>query len=94
MNRLAISAALATFALLACSATWNAPLPVSPTPDAPCGVTGVVCGGGMCCAEGERCGAAGTSCPAGECCFEGGDEMAGARAPHAQRPASTNPPAH
>lgn len=56
---------------LACSPTWNAPLPVTPEPGLPCGETGTVCPGAMCCAEEEVCGKAGTSCPEGTCCFVG-----------------------
>ena len=79
---------VATMALLAACNTWDAPIPATPTPDAPCGAIGVVCShdekGYLCCSEGEVCGAAGTSCPAGECCYEGEDGMAKRKAARAR----------
>ena len=50
------------------------PLPVTPQAGYPCGVTGVDCGGGMCCGQYDVCGGpAFAGCPAGECCNVGGD---------------------
>src|ERR1019366_3200066 len=61
---------LAATALVACSANWNAPLPVTPEPGAPCGITGVVCSGKMCCESGEICGGPPpVACPISTCCF-------------------------
>jgi hypothetical protein len=81
---------------VACSANWNAPLPVTPEPGYPCGRTGVTCealdGGqsGMCCGAEEQCGNAGTSCPAGQCCYAGDDDgqHLGARRPQTPRPSA------
>lgn len=64
-------------ALASCT-TWNAPLPVTPVPGGPCGETGVVCGGHMCCAEGDACGGT-PGCPAGMCCYIGDDGQSMAR---------------
>ena len=72
---------VATMALLAaCSAHWNDPLPVTPVPGNPCGETGVMCAGHMCCAEGEVCGGS-PGCPAGACCFEGEENVMAIRHP-------------
>lgn len=72
--------------LLLLSACDNAPIPNTPHPGYPCGYQGVVCGGGMCCDEGQVCGAEHTGCPAGECCYVGDSHEYGARKPTRQRP--------
>lgn len=77
--------------LLVFAACANAPLPVTPEPGYPCGITGVVCldghlhPTGMCCSTGEVCGGPfpNVGCPDGACCFEGSDEV-GARQNHPQ----------
>ena len=76
---------VATMALLAACNTWDAPIPATPTPDAPCGPIGVVCPGRECCSEGEVCGGT-VGCPIGACCFEGpaGDGMAMRKATRAR----------
>ena len=67
---------VATMALLAACNSWDAPIPATPTPDAPCGAIGVVCShdekGYLCCSEGEVCGGT-VGCPIGACCYEGLD---------------------
>lgn len=70
-----------------CAPEWNAPLPLAPTPGAPCGVRGVSCRpvAATCCDEGDVCGA-GRTCPVGMCCNEGRGEEIGARPPRPQRP--------
>ena len=63
---------------------WDKPLPVTPTAGYPCGVTGVACGGGLCCAENEVCGGgAFAGCPAAACCDVGGGAYGG-KAKHLQ----------
>lgn len=67
-----------TLAASACLSSWDAPIPATPTPDAPCGPIGVVCPGRECCSEGEVCGGT-VGCPAGSCCYVGEDDAMRAR---------------
>jgi hypothetical protein len=63
--------------------------PTGPGTEWPCGLRGVVCGGGMCCWSGDVCGGKPFSgCPAASCCFVGDDGMTGARPPRPQWRAS------
>ncbi len=57
--------------LASCAA--DKPIPETSTSDYPCGIDGIVCGGGMCCEQGEMCGGPFPiiGCPEGECCFVG-----------------------
>ena len=75
----------AILALLVACNTCDAPLPVASEPGYPCGVTGLVCPGSMCCSEGEVCGGT-VGCPIGACCYEGpeGDGMAMRKATRAR----------
>jgi len=70
---------LAVVAVIA-ACSWDKPLSVAPQAGYPCGVTGVVCGGGMCCEENEVCGGgAFAGCPAGQCCYIGPEELGASR---------------
>jgi len=69
---------------------WDKPIPTTPTPDYPCGVTWHSCGNGACCRNNDTCGGAFPSvgCPAGQCCYVGpgdGPDM-GAKLDHPMYP--------
>ena len=64
-----VAVAFALAVLDSCGA--DAPIPIVPTPDNPCGRNGVVCETQhSCCSEGETCGGepASVGCPGGMCC--------------------------
>ena len=96
MRRVAVTFAVMAVVAAAGACGWDKPIPLTPSKDYPCGVTGVVCGGGMCCEQNEVCGssAMGVGCPPGLCCYVGVDldgppeGMGGQRrGSHAQEPA-------
>ena len=65
--------------LASCAADWNAPLPTTPEPGAPCGLSEHECADHACCGNGTICGGEPFSGCAAESCCEGEPDAMGVR---------------